>query len=261
MTNRLFWLPIPSNRAIPAWIVVLLLMSIPSLHADLFVYEGFDYPAGPLVGQAGGTGWSEPWHGVNGANAHGLVAADSLKAPQAIATKGGHMQTNEGDSPMMRALSTPLFKATGVTWISFLARNDSSQIEATYSFLKFAAAGGNDDASLHVGKGYSGKNWEMKMGSQTQDLGVASDNTTVLFVLRIESTGKPENDSVQVFVNPAIASAPTTPSATMTGVTLKPLDEVVIQSGNGIKAFSYDEIRMGTTFADVVPPTTDGSAK
>jgi hypothetical protein len=222
-------------------------------HGDLLVYEGFDYPAGDLVGQSGGTGWAEAWHGVEGAHAHGAVVADSLNVSPAISTSGGHMQTSDGDSAVMRGFTNPLFKANGVTWISFLARNDSGQTDSTYSFLKFAAAGGGDDGSIRITKDFFGKSWQVVMGSQNQDLGAAADSTTVLFVLRIEATGKPGGDSVQVFVNPPIASAPATPTAQLTGVTLKPLDQAVIQSGSGVKTFSYDEIRIGTTFADVVP--------
>jgi hypothetical protein len=248
MTNRFFWL-------FPSLMGVLLMLGNSSLHADLSVYEGFEYAAGDLVGQSGGTGWSDSWHGANGANSHGTVVADSLKGSTAIVTKGGHMQTSDGDTPMMRGLMNPLFKTPGVTWISFLASNDSGQTDSTYSFLQFTAANGGDDAAIRIGKGYSGKNWEVKSGAQNQDLAVASDNAVVLFVVRVESTGKPGADSVQVFVNPAPGSAPTSPTSALSGLTLKPLDEVVIQSGNGVKTFSYDEIRVGASFADVVPST------
>lgn len=260
MTKQYSWIFPHYARPIPKWAGMLLLMGSVSLHADLTVYEGFDYPPGDLVGQAGGTGWNQSWHGVDGANARGLVVADSLKSSPAIMTNGGHMQTNEGDTPLLRELASPLFKGTGVTWISFLATNGSGQTDSTYGFLKFAAVNGSDDGSIRIGKGFYGKNWELVKGSQTQDLGVASDSAVVLFVLRIESTGKPGNDSIQVFVNPTTASAPTSPTGTIMGLTLTPLDEVAIQSGNGTKAFGYDEIRIGTTFADVVPASTASPA-
>jgi hypothetical protein len=243
----------PLGVLFPIAACIFLTTSTAPARGDLLVYEGFDYPAGDLADQSGGTGWSEPWHGVSGAHAHGAVVADSLNVSPAISTSGGHMQTNDGDSALMRGFSNPLFKANGVTWISFLARNDSGGTDATYSFLKFAASGGGDDSSIRIAKDFYGKNWEVAMGSQNQDLGVAADSNAVLFVLRIEVTGKPGGDSVQVFVNPPITSAPTAPTGQLTGITLKPLDQAVIQAGTGVKTFSYDEIRIGTTFADVVP--------
>jgi hypothetical protein len=261
MTHHCSRLSLSPRRLICPWIGAFLIMGALSLPADPVVYEGFDYPTGDLVGQAGGTGWGEPWHGREGANSHGAVVDGSLNGPQAIVTNGRHMQTSDGDSPLLRGLAKPLFQAPGVTWISFLARNDSGQTDSTYSFLKFAAVNGSDDNAIRIAKDFYGKDWEVGVGTQTQDLGVPADNTAVLFVLRIESTGKPGSDSVQVFVNPDLSSAPATPTSAITGLTLKPVDEVAIQSGNGVKTFGYDEIRIGTAFADVVPaaaPSTKG---
>ena len=249
-----FWTCASSFR-IALKLSIILAVSTVSLHADLLVYEGFDYPAGDLVGQIGGKGWKEPWHGDANAGSKGAVVGGSLTSPQPIATTGGHMETPDPDTPLERGLEKPLFDKVGVTWMSLLLRNDSGQTDATYSLLMLKSTlGDNKSSMVKIGKEYNSKNWGIGCGDQKQDFGQPATDTAVLIVLRLEHTKTPGGDSIEAFVNPTITSEPASPDARLSGLTLQPADLVSIRSGNDKKLFSYDEIRIGTTYADVVPP-------
>jgi hypothetical protein len=258
MKTRFTWPCFSPVRLVFPIAGVFLVIGVQASRADLLVYEGFDYPPGPLVSQAGGKGWNEPWHGYTGSN--GAVAADSLKAAQPVATTGGHMETVDPDSPMQRGLEHRLFDKAGVVWLSVLIRNDSGQSDATYSFLSLGALLDKKSA-FSIGKAYNVTNWGVTSGSQSQTFALPADNTVALIVLRIEHSDTAGSDSIQAFINPPTGAEPTTPYIKMEGLTLKPVDLVSIRSGNNKKIFSYDEIRIGTTFADVAPPATPGGAK
>jgi MYXO-CTERM domain-containing protein len=60
------------------------------------------------------------------------------------------------------------------------------------------------------------------------------------------------NERVSLFVNPALGTEPATASASALDVGSFIFDRIRIQAGNGDSG-SVDEIRFGTTYADVVP--------
>ena len=52
----------PLHRAIAyACVLAALATAAPCVHAVVIAYEGFDYPAGPIAGLDGGTGWTGAW--------------------------------------------------------------------------------------------------------------------------------------------------------------------------------------------------------
>lgn len=263
MANNLLKISFDKPQSVLQAISILLIASTISSHADLLVYEGFDYPAGPLVGQSGGKGWNEPWHGWPGdtdPNHAGAVAVASLKPAQAIASTGGHMETPDPDTPLLRTLKHPVLDAAGVTWVALIVRNDSGGTDGTYSHWTLSSSQEKEGANVvSIGKEYNGQNWAITVGGQSHDLSVPADNTAVLIVVRLEHSTTAGADSVRAFVNPSTAAEPTTPTLKVDGLTLKPADLVTIRSGSGKKIFCYDEIRIGTAFADVVPPVDSDS--
>jgi hypothetical protein len=101
---------------------------------------------------------------------------------------------------------------------------------------------------LFIGKNGSGLNWGLEHTGGDSYSGVAAtSNQTVLLVLRADYTSG--NDTFKLYVNPTSSAEPGTADATLTY-------NIGTQNGLGLNAggpTSFDEIRIGTTFADVTP--------
>jgi hypothetical protein len=114
---------------------------------------------------------------------------------------------------------------------------------------------------VDYGNGTSSTNyWDLQKGNVTGNLTTSNTtavtlNTTCLLVLGMNfSTG-----TLNLYINPDTPGEPTTPAATITSATFPTgINEFSTFAGSGTVGSSngsiiLDEIRMGTTYADVVP--------
>ncbi len=215
------------------------------LHADLIAYEGFAYPAGDLIPEgSGGTGWTNSWQaGHNTVQDPGLTLA-------ALKSTGGSLQTTNSDWASTRQITSSLGEKTGVYYISFLIRNDTGITDDNYGLVSFdQVISGADKPSFSIGQANFGKKWAIIAPVEARSAVDCGNMNVTILVIKVTWSGD-GNDKVQLFVNPAPNAQPAKPDAEITGVKLPPFNQVGLQSK---KPFSYDELRIGTTWGDVCP--------
>ncbi len=223
-------------------------------------YEGFDYaPAGAdLNGQAGGTGFVGSWSG----NTLFDVAGGSLAYPVGLPPSGSSVSSPASDSnkDIQRDLAVSLGTPGTTDYISFLIRPEGT-IGAGFdngTLGLILSAGGLTSNDLFIGKPGAGapdSNLYVleNVGGAGQHASsvVPISNQTVLLVLRADFTAG--IDTFRLFINPPPIE-PLTANATKSDSNISSFTRLYI-AGPG--AFSIDEIRIGTTYGDVVPePST-----
>lgn len=251
-------------------LIPMLLLSAPHLsQAALIASESFSYTSGAL----GGNGNSGSGFGANtwGANAGATVTASSL-AYGSLATSGGSANLSGGNFAVFRNLAASGGGAGSDLWISFLIASPSSNVGV--SLFNGAGneqffAGRNNTAPTSNNFGaqfYAGTGRPLvtqpdpQVGSVSTPFNpVVGTATTHMYVLQIDQTGP--SPVYRGWLDPDMAtlgtgSAPTATSTFTinTGTQAFNYDRVRlgIFSGGGSSA-TFDELRLGTTWADVSP--------
>ncbi len=270
----------PSLRLI-ATLGTLAAVAATTATATLLTYEDFNYTsAANITGQTGGSGWRSPSNPAwNTAGTTGTVAASGLSytginasytafASSGLAANLGGVFRNDrylaldaGGAYALAGLkgSGTHVGGTGVTgtlWGSFLVSGTAwtGGSGSQMIFNLSTAAGGTGTSIRQTG---TGANIALTDTSGTNTIGatgsiLASSLSTVnpnLFVFRYDfnSAG---NDTLNVWLNPTSASDTASISATATDFAIQNPE---IRSVNANGGLVFDEIRFGTTFADVVP--------
>ncbi|MDX1964315.1 MAG: PEP-CTERM sorting domain-containing protein [Pirellulales bacterium] len=245
-----------------ATLLAVLLWSAP-VHAVLISNEPFGYSSiGPasvdLLGKNGGTGWGSPWKaGAFNASitTNYDIGSGSLVLPGNNYSTGNRTtstQPQTGISGLIRDFDSPIpSTATQTMWLSVLLRPENPVNQGAFNgFFGIYLRGSLTDVFIGKPGGGSLFNYvveERGGGSQLVGSGSASvaANQIKQLVMRVDLT--PGADLFRLAVNPA------TPISTLQpGLNLNignVLGVAVYSSG----AHSVDEIRWGTTFADVIP--------
>jgi hypothetical protein len=229
--------------------------------AGSIVYEGFDYDVGAKLNtQAGGTGWGAAWTGATGVT----IAKGSLMDPTGtLATLGNSAQTPDGATSLINrdVASNAAFNPPADFWVSFLLQPTSAVGGGQNGGLGLLVLGGSSGTSLAIGKDGSTLDYSLlglsimggQGGAKAGTNVNATQNTTVFLVTHvvIPASG---NSTATLYVDPTPGKdAPMGFSgmATKNDVSfIGTLGVVGLQTGTGWK---FDEIRIGTTFADVTP--------
>jgi hypothetical protein len=224
-----------------------------SLSAALTVYEPFNYTAAStLGGQNGGTGFSGAWSAAVGSS---TVSSPSLSYAS-LSTVGNRATTTAASATTQnRGLSASLGGVTGTTYISFLLRPDAATSAANAEFGLVGTT-----ASLFVGKASSGNTSNYLLdtlstggGTQNASSTAFANGTAVLMVLRADFVGG-GGDTFKLFINPTSTTEPGSADATKSGYDLGTVGTIQFTGNLG---FSFDELKIGSSYADVVPePST-----
>lgn len=236
--------------------------------AGLIADEGFNYDTGDVRASGvlnGGAGWaSGGWQVVyDGTGSTGVVAGSLAPSDSKLTTSGNSMQVYYG------------------RYGRFL---DTSATGAFADYLDGSGNIGKDGTTLYMSfvmKAPVGKYYEMEFKKDTlEDAGriggigndVGSDanvylrsnssvNTSIastttnamLYVVKFDYLAG-NNDTVSVYVNPTLGTAPATPTLLKTGAGDMSFDGLTVASfqGNSVTT-KIDEIRFGTTYASVTP--------
>lgn len=265
-------------------LAVMLTIGVPSADATLLVYEGFNYGVGEeIANQNGGTGFSGVWDNFVPA-LPGSVSSGSL-------TSGSHPTTgNSGsfDTALLRRSVDEIAGTPGTqTWSSFLFSTSVSTVDPSdysacvfFSSIEgfeggfcvggFAEEGG--DGQLYLGFGY-----EYNKAAALSSIAIVPGETYLLTV-SIDWNADAAPETIRLYLNPSSGAAPDSGDAIaimtnrdiaspwgMGDPSVPPAPNRISNIGAGGYVpggvVTFDEIRIGTTFADVVPvpePSTAG---
>lgn len=238
------------TRPIPVITLSTALIQIASTYsasAGLIAYEPFSYTSSSTLDtQAGGSGFSGSWSSSTGT---ATVATPGLTY-SGLSTLGNRVTTGTYNTTYTRSLLTTLGSVTGTYYFSVLLRPDYS---SGSSGAEFALVGST--ASLFMGKPTTGNNYVLdtvssgSAGSQSVSSTVATSGTQVLMVLRADLVAGGA-DSFKLYLNPSLLAEPGSADASKSSYDVGNITGVQFTGNIG---FSLDEIRVGTSYADVVP--------
>jgi len=205
-------------------------------------YDGFNYSAGSLAGQNGGTGWTTPWAltyfsgGNLGVSTTGLSYAG-------LATTGGSIVWSSGGNGISEDSRSLSLLDSGVVYIQFLSQFGSSSGGGTPNIRLF------DSGTLTGGFGGNGGTHGTVMSILDTTLNPASDGSSSssaslsalnFVVARIDH----QNNVTAMWVNPNLSTFdyqnPGTPDATYAGLA-PAFDSLAIYSRNPA---NLDEIKI-----------------
>ena len=209
------------------------------------------------------TGWTGGW--AVGASFNSSVSATGLAYSDGsnnLVTDGGSIFA-AANSRVGRGLSAPATSSTTSTlYMSLLF-----QLDGTVGYNAFEMHDGgfaDTDRTIQLGVGGAGEpatnagDFGLKVNnSSIADLGTA-DNNTNLFVVKFNFSNTGSGDSLSVWRNPTLGGAEPTADATLSGFDLTFDRTTIARFGNGTT--NLDELRFGTSFADVTPIPEPSSA-
>jgi hypothetical protein len=215
------------------------------------VLESFVYPPGTnnLTGLSGGSGFASGWSA--GSGSAGSITAGSLSFGP-LDTFGNRLTTAPGANLTLRNLAAADTFTDGTTfYISFLLRWDGTQTNSWGGVQLF----GNGPANLFIGHpGSNIPNYSIERaaadGTARQSNVPMVAGQTVLMAARVQLVSG--NDTVRLYMNPTPDGAEPAigSSADLTGQDFGTVSQLGISTSD---AYSVDEIRVGLTYASVVP--------
>lgn len=246
-------------RAISVLLLVSLAAATPA-NAALLAYDPFDYAVGDLTGNSGGTGWSAAWAARTEMD---VVAASLSYSKGEITASGGSAAaqiTSLIGSAQDNVANRTFAPQTGDVYFSVLFKPAAGL--DTNDFLQFIV---NDDTDLHnagsVGLRNSTENgFFARIRTSSADTNAKSNvqavlGNTYLLVGKFFKSAGGSYDKMSVWVDPQTLAEPaasatvmsSSGSATVSYLTMRTSDMEVGDQ------FQFDELRIGTTWADVVP--------
>ncbi len=241
-------------------------------NAALSAYEGFDYPTTTVVGTdagtsslAGGIGWSGGWYQAAATNngvtlkvvTPGLTYQDLIVTGNAF-NGGGSPNLNGPHLNMFRALSSAVDLSAGDVWLSFIGLDH----QPGGRIFALSIYNGTTTSGLDIGHTTDPNNldWGLTTGGVNatyQPSGVLA--TTEAFLLVNISGGV-----ASLWVNPDLSLGEAGLGAANASIamseTFTSFDNIRLFGGglnattsNGYGEGLFDEIRIGTSFADVAP--------
>ena len=239
-----------------------LAVSSGTTQASLLLYDGFSYTAATKVPDTasgsvlnggsggGGTSWASGWFDASpDSNANGYVITNGGQSYNTLTTAGNAL--NRGDDNI------------GVR------RNFTAQANGTY-YTSFLFSVGADPASTYAGVTLGGHAYFglAKVGSHSEFVAgnsfaatpvssgiTVQANTTYLLVGKIVFSTTAD-DTVSLWVNPTSSKETDAGSANAiyaNDTTLTALDNIQAYQSTANYNMTIDELRLGTTWADVTP--------
>lgn len=247
-------------RSLVLLAALVLVAAAPS--AQLIAYDGFgNGPRANLAGSSGGTGWSGPWS-MAGDNLT-KIAGPGLAWPGLLTTPGAAVTPVAGgtwpNSVYTRAYAVP--PAAETLYVSFLLRWDA--VWGMWGGTSF----GTYPQEMTVGAPLG---WYLYGLMLSEGLGDATgkdlvQGETTLVVCKITRNAPAPGVTYRLYLDPIIGTPePGFADASCSAGAPSALPGVIsIDNGTG---FTTDELRLGTTWASVLPPaapvwTDVGNAK
>lgn len=220
----------------------------------LLAYEGFDYAAASAIDtQNGGTGFISSWTTtVASGSGTQTVQSPTLSAGGLSGIGGRAVLSATGSTTTTSNASRTIFssnRGTGTYWLSAMMSTDSGSSSAGYIQLN----DNNSHVPLRIG--YSATGWyvfatPVSGTTYRSDTGIASSSALLVVKLDLDA------NTADLWVNPTNDSEPVDASINFGTNAFARFDRLSMRvSGKGSTAAtgSFDEIRLGESFADVVP--------
>jgi hypothetical protein len=204
------------SRSVLATIISLALCVTGRAQLTTIAYDGFNYSAGSLTGQNGGTGWTTPWTNDYYPGASFDVSATGMTY-SGLTTSGGSIVWSSGGNGISEDSRSLSLINSGVVYIQFLSQFGSSSGGGTPNIRLF------DSGALTGGFGGNGGTYGTVMSILNTSLQPASDGSSSssanlsglnLVVAQIDY----QTDTTMMWVNPDLSTFdyqnPTSPDAT-----------------------------------------------
>jgi len=268
---------------VPCLAIALGLAAVQTARATLQVYEGFSYTAGStLQGRNGGTGFgSTTWQDNQNpvASEMDVIASGSLSHGNLLTTGNALSQTSAaaGGSVDSRTFTTIAGANAATTWLSFLVRMDGTLASDSTAWLGLRPNSTGEAPFLGVFTNASnekvfgiGSNVAGSKPNVFSSISFAAEQTYLVVASITWNTASGGNELVKLFINPTLGgAAPTVADASRndlniaTAANTNRLTSMELASGGNSVQWKFDEVRIGTTFADVTPvpePATAATA-
>jgi hypothetical protein len=224
--------------------------------------ESFDYTAGlKLAGQNGGSGWTSAWSATDNGTGTGPSVTSPGMSSSSVDTSGLKAALPNTNVGALRIPTSSPDADGNTVYLSFLAQQTSGT--AGYSGLSLFSGTGTE--TLFLGRPTNASTWgvDPKAGTGAVQSNVVA-TAQALLVARIDfgSGTTSGNERVRLYVNPSASGEPAIADVDLPNKANFTWDRIRLQAGNGGTTggtADWDEIRIGTTYADVVPePATVG---
>ena len=236
-----------------------------SAHAQLIAYDGFNYPAASALNVAGngGLGWAFPWSPSSGVSwITDSVGSSYINAGLSLQKAGRRITGSNSASQRSISLGTPLGNSPGTVWVSFIAQQTSGATSSNWLGVKLPCTpGAGVDQFIYIGKPYTRTAWGLDPGGFSRHrTGSASVYAKSFVVAKIDL--RAGLDDVRVWVNPPLFGTPANATASVTALNVgnfQGITKAIAEVGStaGVPTGTIDEIRIGSSYADVAP-FTDG---
>lgn len=250
----------------PTLCVVVTLLALSLTHlapsksfATLLAHDNFDYTniGGNLQRSFGGSGFTSPW-ALGGFNAslstNYKVGYGSLSYPGIVSTGNSATTTSNNSITGLTRRFNQSLGAPGTTrYMSFLMRPEGIVGQGQFNGFFGLVLEQPGDPEIMVSKPGGGSLFNYGIENRGGSNQVATSTPVVagetsLFVLKTDFTAG--NDQFTLYMNPT-AGLPEPSVASATRFASVPSVQGITLYSTG--AFSFDEFRMGETYADVVP--------
>ena len=222
----------------------------------LVAYEEFNYAAGTLAGQAGGTGWTGPWTDDALSPGGGLVLAGSLNGPggQLIGSgnRGAILSAATSKPLAYRHLASSLGATGSTVWISFLLRPDS----LSEGWLMIGGPPESTAKGLLVGYKSStiGMDHDGLGGSKWVTGLTPAQGVTMFLVVKLAFLAGKDTATLYVNPTPGLAAPDSIYTAVKTDLDLGAFTQLALRGKQSAQQ-SFDEIRVGSSYLAVAPNT------
>ena len=256
------------QKFIYVWIAIFLMITLP---VSGQVVESFDYPTGTFLDGAGtvGNGWSTSWQKTP--NSPDVMVdsggISSVGIPYASSNNKLMVTHNAGDANKRyyRALTDTFPDTTGgVYYLSFFMNNDwpANTNDVRVSYVMFVdtatlADGGPGGQLAQFGRVFNSSNLGIALGGATRTNSGARSDEGHFVVAVVYMSGDASAEDIYFFVDPDPFAPLDTAQANIvwSGISLNNgFNALGIKvEGSGPLTTEIDEIRLGTSYSEVVP--------
>jgi hypothetical protein len=223
--------------------------------AALIAYEGFAYDVGSTNGANGGSGWDAAW---TAPTSHTIAAGSRPYSDGTLdlATSGNQSRiSNNSGSTSAGAAFRPLDSAVSLSeanpelWLAYVAVADST----TGGHAGVALFNTTTEVGTFGKRGAGNPTWGISIVSGGASVnGTVPATTESFLVYKFTWTGAATPANVELWVSPDLDSTPDSATRDVSS-TINNFTFNRVRLSTSTNSGNFDEIRIGTTFADVAP--------